>query len=178
MPGCSREDELLFLAETLLLEEPSHEDEESLGLDGLRQELLGALLDRADGEVDRAVRREDDEGRVLADLLDLGEELERRPVRQAVVGDDDVVADLAEAFEGLPEVLGLVDVEAARAEKRREPVPDGGVVLHEEDPRLSHARPPEAPSSGAAPGGGRRRAPRPPAGCSPRRFPRALRRRV
>ena len=173
--GLRPRDDLLPLAQALLLQEPLDEDEERLRLDRLRQELLGAVLDGADGEVDRAVRRQDDERRLLGELLDLRQDVERGAVREAVVGDDDVVRRRAEALHRLLAGVRLVDVEAVGPEEGGHPVPYGGVVLDEEDLRLRHGRLPPRGAAGAGPGGGRRRAPRPPGGSPPRRSRRAPR---
>ena len=69
----------------LALEQPPQHHQQRRQLDRLGQELVGAFLDRAHGQVDRGVAGQHHHRQRRVDLADPGQQLERRAVGQHVV---------------------------------------------------------------------------------------------
>ena len=166
-PAPARAAGRLLLPVALVLEQPLEDHGQGLQLDRLRQELLRALLDRLDREVDRAVRGEDDDGHRGVQLPEAREQLERVAVRQRVVDDRDVRRRLAERRLGLGAALRLDDVESPAPQEVADAEAHRRLVVDEQDPvpdGVSHGRPHPGPPPAAA----RSRPRRPRRGCPPR----------
>ena len=114
----------LDLAQRLLpLDRLVQQDPQPLRIDGLAQVVVGAVLDRVDRALDRALRREQDEGDVRQLILQRAEQVVPAHPRHDQVAHDDRRAeagDLAEAFLAIGRLVGL---EAPGLHELRQPGP-------------------------------------------------------
>ena len=124
----------------LALEQPLHHDEEGRQLHRLGQELVGALLDRAHGQVDRGVPGEHHHRQRRVDLAQARQEVEGRSVGQHVVEDDRVGVPVAHEPLGRGDGLRLLDLEALALEEVPDPEADPGLVVDDQDLRQGFSR--------------------------------------
>ncbi len=104
-----------------------------LRIDGLTQIVVGAVLDRVDGALDRALRRQQDEGDVRQLILQGAEQIVAAHPRHHEVAHDDgrpEAGDLAEPFLA---VGGLVGLEPPGLNELGQPGPRCRVVLDDQD---------------------------------------------
>lgn len=132
----------------------SEDDQQRREVDRLGEKLLGAFLDRRDGQLDAGVRGEDDHGDGGVDGLELRQQVEGRAVAQLVVEDDRVRPHAARLGEGVGTVLRLADVEAGRGEEAPDGHPDRLLVVDHQHAvaRLRHGVPAFATGCASATG--------------------------
>ncbi len=125
----------LDLAQRLLpLDRLVQQNPQPLRIDGLAQIVVGAVLDRIDRALDRALRGEQDERDVRQLILQRAEQVVPAHPRHHEVAHDDgrtETGDLAEAFLTIGRLVGL---EAPGLDELRQPGPRGRVVLDDEHP--------------------------------------------
>ena len=102
-------------------------------VEGLGDEVERAALERLDGGVDRAVRGDEDDGKLGLDLERALEERHAVDLRHLEIGDDEVDVVLAEEMQTLLAVLGGQDVVAVARELRGEDLPQVRLVVDDED---------------------------------------------
>lgn len=121
-----------------MLESPLHEHKKCRKLHWLRQELLGPLLDGADGQVDGAMGGQDHHGDRGIDGFEGLQELEAVSVREAVVHDRGVGTRHVEDLPGPRDAVGPHDLIAIVREEPPDRGPDPLFVLDYDQPVLGH----------------------------------------
>ena len=129
--ACAPRDLAALLA--LALQQPLQHDEQGRQLDGLREELVGALLDRAHGQVDRRVAGQHHDRQRGLEVLDLPDQVERGAVGQQVVEHHRVRPAFAQRLLGGRQGVGLVDLEARGLEEGPHAEADAGFVVDDQD---------------------------------------------
>ena len=131
----------LDLAQRLLpLDGLVQQDPQPLRIDRLAQVVVGAVLDRVDGALDRALRGQQDERDVRQLILQRAEQVVPAHPRHDQVAHDDgrpEAGDLAEAFLAVGRLVGL---EAPGLDELGQPGPRGRVVLDDEHPLARGSR--------------------------------------
>src|SRR4029079_11064909 len=117
-------------AVALVLDGAADDHEQRIELHRLGEELLGAVLHRFDGGVDRGVGGEDDERRVV-DGAEVGDEIEGRAVGKAEIEHGDVGAERSKLDASGGAVVGLVDFESVGFQKSPYPKTWSGFIINE-----------------------------------------------
>ena len=135
---------LVSAAGSLGLEGALDERHQRRELDGFGEEVLSALLDRAHGEIDRAVAGEHDQRHVRIGALEPGEQIEGVPVGKHEVEHREVRPVVAEGGLAARQRRRLLHLVAVGFEEASDGRPHGGLVVDEEDLRLQRVVAPGA----------------------------------
>ena len=129
----------VFAGEARGLERAADDEEEAVGLEGLLDEVVGAVLDGGDGGLDGAVAGDHDDGDVgLLDVHGLQDAEAVEPgALEPDVEDDERGAAVPEGGHGLVAVAGLADGVALVFQHAFDEHADIGLVIDDED-FLSH----------------------------------------
>ncbi len=117
---------------------PVDRQAQRLGLERLRQIVVGAGADRLDGARDGAVGGDHDEAEIGVLGADAGEELAAVAVRQAPIGDHQVDRRAAELARRLGERRGTGDAVALGGEETGEELALIGLVLDDQQAFVVH----------------------------------------
>ena len=104
-----------------------------LRVDRLAQIVVGAVLDRFDRALDRALRGQQDEGDVRELILQRPQQIMSAHPRHDQVADDDRGAEVGDLAQRLLAVGGLVGLKTPGLNQLGESAPCGRVVLNDED---------------------------------------------
>ena len=124
-----------------------HEARDRLGVERLDDVVVGAVLERLDGRLDRCVGRHDDDGRLGGGLADLAEDLETVHPGHLDVDEEDLRRLARERRERLAAARRGEDVVPLLLEPERERAPQVGLVV---DDHQLHGRGHQGSSPGAA----------------------------
>jgi hypothetical protein len=124
---------MLHFAQRLLpLDRLLKKDAQPRRIDRLAQIVVGAFLDRLDGGVDGALRREQDEREIGQLIFELPQELEAAHARHHEVGHDDRGAKRGDFLHRLFAVAGFFGLEAPRADELGETDARRGIVFDDQ----------------------------------------------
>ena len=129
----------LDLPQSLLaLDRLVQQDFEPLRIDGLTQIVVGAVLDRVDGALDRALSRQQDEGDVGQLILQGAEQIVAAHPRHHEVAHDDRRPEAGDLAQPFFTVGGLVGLEPPGLNELRQAGPRCRVILDDQDslPRI------------------------------------------
>ena len=124
---------LHLAARVLPLDDLVEQDLQPLRLDRLGQVVVGAFLDRLDGGLDRALRRENDDGQLAALLLERAQQLEAAHARHHEVADDDGGAEGGDTLERFFAVGGGLGGKPPRTHELGEPEPGRRIVFDDQN---------------------------------------------
>src|SRR5579864_7937814 len=120
------------------LDDLVEQDPKPLRIDGLRDVIVRAELDRLDRRFDRALGREQDDGDFRVLLLQRLEQVEAAHTRHHQVGDDDRRTDRRRQLEGLFTVAGRRHLEAPALHELLEADALGRLVFDDKHPIGGH----------------------------------------
>ena len=124
----------LYLAQRVLaLDDLVEQDLEALRLDGLRQIVVRAFLDRLDGGLDRALRGEDDNRQPAPFILERTQQLESAHPRHDEVADDDGRTERGDTLKRFLAIRRRLGRKSPRAYQLGEAQPGGWLVLDDEN---------------------------------------------
>ena len=116
------------------LREPLEQPLQLVRIERLGEVVLRAGLDRLDGGVDGALRRQQDHLDVLDLRLQRLEQLDAAHARHHQIGDDDRGPEGGDLLEGLGAVGGRLGGKSPRAHELGQTAPRRGIVLDDQDP--------------------------------------------
>src|SRR5690606_28379248 len=124
-----------------VLEGSLDESDEALGIDRLLDEIIGAVLHRLHGVLDRSHSREEDDGSAGASIGELLEQTEPIEARKVEVGDDDGEALAIDEAKRILRRWRAADGEPFARQELDEGVTYIGFVVDEKDVTLLHVSP-------------------------------------
>ena len=119
---------------------PADDVDQALGIERLRQEVVGVLAERAEHGVRRVEAGDDDDLRRAAVVRATRQHVEPAHSGKPHVEEDDAHLVAANDGQRLRTVRGGLDPESTEGEQLAQPLPRRVVVIHDQDVVVSHGR--------------------------------------